>query len=397
MSSRVSHGSSPSASRYRWTVLTAGTAAQASYSAILFGTAVMAPALRARYGLSLGQAGVLISGSLAGSVVSLIPWGMAADRVGERLVLGIGLSTCGAALLAAAHAPGFASLGALLALAGLAGASVQSASGRAVMHWFAPDRRGFALGIRQAAIPIGGLATSLALPAIVSAGGTSWGFTALGLTCIVCAVAGVLLIREAPGGADPDELPLSVSSPLRDRRIWILSSGSALVLAPQMCVVGFTVLFLHERRGLSAGGAAGVLAVIQLLGIVARIGAGRWSDHVGTRVVPLRQIALSIGLLVTLTTLLVDAPLALLVPALVLAGALSMSWNGLSFAAAAELAGYARSGAAIGLQQTLLNGPGAIMPGAFGVLVAATSWRAGFALVALFPLAGWRVLGSVRG
>ncbi len=382
--------------RYRWTVLGVGTAAQASYSAIWFGAVVMAPALRARYGLSLGQAGVLISGSLAGSVLSLIPWGMAADRVGERLVLGIGLSICGAALLAAAHAPGFASLGALLALAGLAGASVQSASGRAVMHWFAPARRGFALGIRQTAIPIGGLATSLALPGIVSAGGTSWGFTALGLTCIVCAVAGALLIREAPGGADPDELPPSVSSPLRDRRIWILSSGSALVLAPQMCVVGFTVLFLHERRGLSAGGAAGVLAVVQLLGIAARIGAGRWSDHVGTRVVPLRQIALSIGLLVALTTLLVDAPLALLVPALVLAGALSMSWNGLSFAAAAEFAGYARSGAAIGLQQTLLNGPGAIMPGAFGVLVAATSWRAGFALVALFPLAGWRVLGSVR-
>ncbi len=392
----IRHESSPSASRYRWTVLTAGTAAQASYSAILFGTAVMAPALRARYGLSLGQVGVLISGSLAGSVLSLIPWGMAADRLGERLVLGIGLSACGAALLAAAHAPGFASLGALLALAGLAGASVQSASGRAVMHWFAPARRGFALGIRQTAIPIGGLATSLSLPGIVSAGGTSWGFTALGLTCIVCAVAGALLIREAPG-ANPDEPPRSVSSPLRDRRIWILSSGSALVLAPQMCVVGFTVLFLHERRGLSAVGAAGVLAVVQLLGIVARIGAGRWSDHVGTRVVPLRQIALSISLLVALTTLLVDAPLALLVPALVLAGALSMSWNGLSFAAAAELAGYARSGAAIGLQQTLLNGPGAIMPGAFGVLVAATSWRAGFALVALFPLAGWRVLGFVRG
>ncbi len=55
---------------------------------------------------------------------------------------------------------------------------------------------------------------------------------------------------------------------------------------------------------------------MQLLGIVARIGAGIWSDQVGTRLVPLRQIALSIGLLVAVTTLLVDAPLALLVPAL---------------------------------------------------------------------------------
>ena len=35
----------------------------------------MAPALRSTYHLSLGQTGVLISGSLVGSVVSLIPWG----------------------------------------------------------------------------------------------------------------------------------------------------------------------------------------------------------------------------------------------------------------------------------------------------------------------------------
>jgi len=74
-----------------------------------------------------------------------------------------------------------------------------------------------------------------------------------------------------------------------------------------------------------------------------------------------------------------------------------MSWNGLSFAAAVELAGHARSGVAIGLQQTLLNGSGAIMPGLFGVLVGLTSWPVGFLVVALFPLAGWRVLAGVRG
>jgi hypothetical protein len=73
-----------------------------------------------------------------------------------------------------------------------------------------------------------------------------------------------------------------------------------------------------------------------------------------------------------------------------------MSWNGLAFAAAAELAGHARSGAAIGLQQTVLNGFSATYPSVFGALVAATSWRAGFAAVALLPLAGWRVLRSVR-
>ena len=74
-----------------------------------------------------------------------------------------------------------------------------------------------------------------------------------------------------------------------------------------------------------------------------------------------------------------------------------MSWNSLSFAAAVELAGYRRSGAAIGLQQSILNGSGALYPRLFGVLVAATSWRSGFLAVALFPLAGWRVLRALPG
>jgi hypothetical protein len=51
-------------------VLAAGTFAQATYSAIWFGVAVMAPFLRDRFGLTLGQAGVLVSASFAGSVVT---------------------------------------------------------------------------------------------------------------------------------------------------------------------------------------------------------------------------------------------------------------------------------------------------------------------------------------
>ena len=65
-----------------------------------------------------------------------------------------------------------------------------------------------------------------------------------------------------------------------------------------------------------------------------------------------------------------------------------MSWNGLSFTAAAELAGGRRSGAAIGFQQSVLSGVGAAAPVVFASLVAATSWRAGFALAAVCPLAG---------
>ena len=49
----------------------------------------------------------------------------------------------------------------------------------------------------------------------------------------------------------------------------------------------------------------------------------------------------------------------------------------------------------VGLQQSVLNGIGAAYPPLFGVLVAATSWRAGFVGIALLPLAGRRVLRAL--
>ena len=358
----------------------------------------MAPFLRDEFHLSLGQTGLLLSGSLGGSVISLIPWGLATDRFGERFVLVSGLGVCGAALLAASQTRGFWALFGLIALAGLSGASVQSASGRAVLHWFPPERRGLALGIRQTAIPLSGFAVSLALPAIMASGGIEWGFVTLGLACLAGTVIGGLVIREGPHA---EAVTAAVDTgvvdrgPLRDRAIWRLSIGSALMIAPQLCIGGFAVLFLHERRGLSASSAAAVLAATQVLAIGGRIAAGRWSDVRGSRIEPLRAFALAATVCVALAAAVLTAPLAVLVPVLIAAIVVSMSWNALSFAAVVELAGPGRSGSAIGLQQTVLNVPGAVYPGLFGALVGASSWTLGFAVIALFPLAGWRVLRAL--
>lgn len=377
----------------RWLVLAAGTFAQTTYSAIWFGLAVMAPFLRHRFGLSLGQTGVLISSSLAGSVLSLVPWGYATDAFGERLVLVLGVGSCGAALIAAEAAHTFWPLLALLLLAGLLGASVQSASGRAVMAAFPATQRGLALGIRQTAIPISGFLAALVLPHVVRAGGVGWGFGVLGGACVAAAAVSLVVIHDVPAPPETEDL----ARPLRDARLWRIALGSALVVAPQMCVVGFTVLLLHDHRGMSSARAAIVLAVVQLLGVVARIAAGRWSDVVGSRLAPLRTIALvEIGV-VALCALVLDAPLVVLVPSLVVVGVVSMSWNGLAFAAAIEQAGHRRSGVAIGLQQSVVNGFGAVYPGAFGALVGGTSWAWGFVAVAVLPLVGHRVLRALPG
>jgi sugar phosphate permease len=371
--------------RYRWTILAVGATAQSTFSALMPGIAVLAPALRARYGLTLGETGVVIGANTLGSTATLLAWGLLADRVGERVVIALGLGASAGALVGAAYAPGFGVLVLCLAGAGLAGASVNAASGRAVMGWFPPAQRGLALGIRQTSVPLGGAAAALALPAIETSGGVRTALLALAGFTAFGALAGAYWMREPPLTSGEE---LGGLHPVRDRRIWTLSTGSALLVCAQIGLLGFLVLFLHAERGLSTAAAAGVLASIQIGGGAARIGFGYLSDRVGSRLTPLRAIAAGIAVALALTAALLAAPLAALVPALVVAGVLSQSWNGLSFATAAELAGRARSGAALGFQQTALGIAGATTPIALAQLVGASSWRVGFAALAACPLAG---------
>jgi sugar phosphate permease len=376
---------------YRWVILAAGTAAQTSYAALFAGISIIAPRLRDRYDLSLTEVGIVLACVSVGSMLTLLPWGLLADRIGERLVIAFGLVVSSGAVAAAGWAGGFRSLTLLLVLSGIFGASVNAASGRAVMGWFPQAQRGTALGIRQTAIPIGSIMAALVLPRLSLE--AAFVFLAAGL--FVSGLAGGLLVREPPSA--PALTAERIVSPLRDARMWRLASGSALLLTAQVCLVGFAVLFLHEQRKMSEAAAGLVVAVVSVIGAGLRIATGRWSDVLGARIVPLRRISLALAAAAALTAVVVSAPLAVLVPTFVAAGALAMSWNALSFTAAAEVAGQARSGAALGFQQTVLAGWGALAAPVFAATVAATSWRAGFALVAVAPIAAWRVLGRLTG
>ena len=375
---------------YRWAVLAAGTAAQASASAVGIGLPVLAPVLRDEYSLSVGEVGVVLATLWVGSLATLLPWGLAADRFGERVALALGLAGSAACLVGAAYAPNFGALLGLLTLAGAFGSSVNSASGRAVMQWFGSDERGLALGIRQASVPLGGVAAALAVPGLVAAGGSEAAFLFLGGLCVFGALVGAIVLRgrDMADGIEPD----TVGRTLRDGRLWRLSFGSGIYLYAQVAVIGFGVLFLVDEHRFSQQSAALVLGGSQVLAIAFRVGAGRWSDLVGSRVAPLRRVGLAVAVGMVLTAALAGGPVWLLVPALTLVGGLSMAWNGLAFVAAAELAGTVRSGAAIGFQQTVLSGVGVAAPVLFAATVSVWGWTAAFAFSALFPLVGWWAL-----
>jgi sugar phosphate permease len=371
-------------------VLGAGVVAQASYAATGLGLPAIAPAIRRDFGLTLTQTGVVLAASFLGSVPTLLAWGLIADRIGERLVMAIGLGCACIALVWAAYASSFATLVVALVVAGGVAAGVNSATGRAVMAWFRQDERGLALGIRQMAVPLGGAIGAVALPLLEQHLSLRAAFMGLAGASLTGAIVALLFIR-----VEPTDDQSALARPLRDPRVWLICVGSTFFVTTQLSLLGFFVLFLHDHRGVSTAAAAAALALTQVLGGVSRVALGRWSDNIRMRIVPLRRVGLGIAISVAVTTALLDASLWIVVPALVVAATFGLSWNGLSFTATAETAGRARSGSAIGLQQTFLAAGGIVAPIAFAAVVHNASWRAAFALAALSPLVGYALLSPL--
>ncbi len=383
-------------SRYRWVILATGAVGAGAFSALRMGLPSLGPALRGAYGLTLGEVGLAFAAVTGGGMLTLVPWGALTDRIGERPVMTAGLAGCAAALIGAAAAETYPALLVALLVAGMFGSSATGASGRAVMSWFARSERGFALGIRQMALPMGGALASLTLPSLVDARGLDAAFVALAGLSATAALAALLLMRDPPPA--PSTWPaVAAPPPTRDARIWRLGAGGALLVCAQASMLGFIVLFLHDARHVSATIAAAALGALQIVGALVRIVAGRRSDREGLRIAPIRRIAArNTGLLVAVG-ILAAGPGALLYPVLAVAAVSTMSWNGLAFTAAAEISGRARAGTAMSMQNTLISVGGVLAPTAFGVLVELTSWTAAYTLLAIAPLAAFVVLAPLEG
>ncbi|MFF5076670.1 MFS transporter [Actinoplanes sp. NPDC000266] len=190
------------------------------------------------------EAGLLTAAPTAGLLATLIAWGAAADRWGERVVLSTGLALAGAFLLVAARLDGTAPLAVAFLPAGAAGAAVHASSGRLILGWFAAHERGLAMGLRQTAQPLGVGVAALVLPALAIAGA----LTFLGAFCWVAALLVVVFVRDpaAPGSAGPAE---PTGSPYRTPFLWRIHAASALLIVPQFTVATFALVFLVEAHG----------------------------------------------------------------------------------------------------------------------------------------------------
>lgn len=375
-------------SRRRWLVLAIGVFSQASACAFVYGIPFLVPQLRDTFGLSLAAVGVYVAAPTAGLLLTLVAWGAAADRFGERRVMALGLSAGSLAMGWVALGPHDDGAGVvvLLGLAGALSSSVWAASGRMVMGWFPRTERGVAMGIRQTAQPLGVGIAGLLLPTLGQHLGP---FTALAVPAGLCLVAAVLIATLAP---DPPREPRAegapaARSPYSGTPLWRIHLSSALLVVPQFAIAVFSTEYLVREQHWAAASAGAFVAVMQVVGAAGRIGAGWWSDRVGSRMRPMRQLAAGAALVLLAFALgdLVAPWLA--VAALAVGAVVSVADNGLAYTAVAEMAGSSWSGRALGIQNTGQNLVSAAAPVALGAIIGVAGYAVGFALAALAPLA----------
>jgi len=369
-----------------WTMLALGVAAQAAGTLVVSAPALLIPYLHAQ-GASLTQAGLLAAAPTFGMVLTLIAWGAVTDRFGERVVIAGGLVLTTLAVVGAWAAAGNPVLLGLAFLAGgMTSASTNAASGRVVVGWFPKERRGLAMGIRQMSQPLGVTLAAVTVPQLAEAAGIR---SALVLPIVLCAVLAVLCaigIANPPRPARADAPVEHVANPYRTNGfLWRIHAVSILLVVPQFTLSTYGLVWL-VGLGWSTPAAGLLVGASQFVGAIGRILVGAWSDRAGSRVGPLRIVAVSAAVVMGLLALVDTTHLAAAAVFLVVATSVTVADNGLAYTSVAEAAGPFWSGRALGAQNTgQFIAASAVGPGV-GALVGALGFAASFSIVGVLPL-----------
>jgi len=368
----------------RWAMLAVSTGAQAAAAVTIHGPAFLIPVLVSRRGLTLTEAGTVAAMSMVGVLCTLVLWGMVVDRLGERVALLAGLGVTCAAGIGAALVDSTPALAVALFCAGAGAASTASASGRVVVGWFPPERRGLAMGIRQMAQPVGVGVAAITIAVLADAHGISTALVVPAVAAAVAAVAVFVVVLDPPR---PDRATSPAPNPYRaDSYLRQIHSASVLLVVPQFLVWTYALVWLIDARGWEPAAAGALVAGTQILGAFGRIASGQLSDMVGGRMRPLRWIAIAAGVTMALLGLTAWLGWAVSIVLLAVATIVTVADNGLAFTAVAERAGPFWSGRALGVHNTAQYLTAAICAPAAGATITWLGYPATFALAALFPL-----------
>lgn len=374
-----------------WVMLGVMVVAQAATTVVSAAPAFLIPYLHEQEGMSFAAAGLLAGAPNLGLVLSLVAWGAATDRFGERRVLLVGLALTTLAVAASLFTHGFVALGIALVCSGALSACTNSASGRLITGWFPAERRGFAMGIRQTCQPIGMAVAAIGVPPLVAAGGIPLALSLGGALTLVSLLLCAWAVRDpqrAPRPVAAGEATGHTANPYRGSWDLVRIHGvSMLLVIPQFALSTFGLVWFTVGFGWDPLAAGALVAAAQFAGAGGRILVGAWSDRAASRLRPLRVVAIAgvVVLLLAAATGWADwgVPAA---AAYLVATCVSVADNGLAFTAVAEIAGPGWAGRALGVQNTGQFLAAAAVGPVVGAAIGALGIPAALALTALAPV-----------
>ncbi|TPI56925.1 MULTISPECIES: MFS transporter [unclassified Mesorhizobium] len=402
-------GSRTFAPNHRWKVLGIGVAANAGFSATFSGIPATAVLMRQGYHLGNAQLGLALGLLGLGVALSELPWGLLTDRWGDRRVLLTGLGATAAWLFLMAllvvpspsGVPGVHVLAAALLVTGLLGGSVNGSSGRAIMGWFREGERGFAMSIRQTAVPLGGGLGALVLPLLAATHGFAAVYGLLAAFSVISAFFAWRWLHEPPTQGSAAPTVLAGPRPLRNVEVWRIAAAIGLLCFPQVAVLTFASVFLHDFAGMGTLATSASLAAVQAGAMAMRVWSGRFTDRHGNRRPFLRLCSALSALAFTLLWLLVLAgptisggqpvAMATLPVMLIVAGILVSAWHGVAYTELATLAGAGHVGTALSLANSFVFIGFFLVPVAIPGLLHLWSWPGVWLSAAACALIAWPI------
>lgn len=309
--------------------------------------------------LTAAAKGQIVFGYFSVSALSSAWSGRLTERYGPRRLMRVAAACGGLSSLAVASAQSFGWIVAAVALGGLSNALGQPAANALVVHHVAAARHGFALGVKQSAIPVATLVAGLAVPTIGLTVGWRWAFVGAG----AIAFATALTIPATTGAATSRSKGTIPRDRLRP--LLVLALGSCLGAGVANVLGAFTTSSAVDA-GISPGAAGALLAGASALGLTLRLASGWLADRRSgghTTAVALMLLGGGIGIVGMAS----DQSVVLVVGTLLAFGS-GWSWPGVFNLAVVSF--YPNTpAAATGVTQTGSYTGGAIGPLAMGLLV----------------------------
>jgi sugar phosphate permease len=153
-------------------------------------------AIRAELHISLGEMGLLLSAFAWSYALVQLPVGGLVDRVGPRVLLGIGMALWSLAQAVSGLVTSFGQFVWARIFLGIGEAPQYPTSARVVSNWFALPDRGFPTGVYNAASPLGTALAPPLLTLLMLSFNWRWMFVVMGVVGLIVAWIWTLLYRD---------------------------------------------------------------------------------------------------------------------------------------------------------------------------------------------------------